>query len=219
MDEIPDESIDVILTDPPWNMNKDYGPYKDNLPWPEYWRSMDQCVKEITRVAKVGYFIFTFADNIMWGIKPMVEKHGWQYTQMLVWFHPNGYGAQNPYFWNRRFQPILVFKKLGAPKLKKGHWFTSVITEPSPQSNWKREKKIYSVQHPVALYEKILSRLPGKIMLDPFAGTGASLKAAKRQGWHYIGYEINPECCEKLIKPALKEIDPLFHYKEGTHPT
>ncbi|MBU0572013.1 MAG: site-specific DNA-methyltransferase [Candidatus Omnitrophica bacterium] len=55
------------------------------------------------------------------------------------------------------------------------------------------------------------------ILLDPFAGRGTSLIMAKKLGRHYVGYELSRKYCEKLIKPALQEIDPLFHYKEGTH--
>lgn len=209
MDELLDESIDIILTDPPWNVGKDYGVYKDDLPWPQYWEFMDNCFKEISRVGR-GYLVFTYSDRIMWKVKPIVEKYSWQYVQMLVWYHRNGYGAQNQYFWNRRFVPVLVFKKADASRLLKSDYFISVITEPNPQSNWKKERKTYIVQHPVKLYEKILTRLPGVIVLDPFFGSGAVLKAAKQQGRHYIGYDINPACC-KQINQDLGEINSLFN--------
>jgi len=217
MDELPDECIDVVLTDPPWNVGKDYGVYKDNLPWPEYWEFMDNCFREITRVMKPGYLLFTYWGKTMWELKPIVEGHGWQYIQMLIWFHPNGYGGQNQHFWNHRFEPILVFKKSSAPRLLKGTWFTNVITEATRQSNYKKETRVHPAQKPIALYEKILSKLPGEIILDPFAGSGAVLKAAKRQNRHCIGYEINPEYCEKLIKLGLNDIDPLFRSKNETN--
>jgi len=48
------------------------------------------------------------------------------------------------------------------------------------------------------------------IVLDPFAGRGTALIMAKKLGRHYVGYELKREYCEKLIEPALAEIDPLF---------
>jgi len=57
------------------------------------------------------------------------------------------------------------------------------------------------------------------VLLDPFAGRGTSLIEAKKLGRHYIGYELSKQYCEKLMKPALQEIDPLFHYKEDAHLT
>jgi len=50
---------------------------------------------------------------------------------------------------------------------------------------------------------------PG-IVLDPFAGRGTALIMAKKLSRHYIGYELKKEYCEKLIEPALRDIDPLF---------
>lgn len=51
------------------------------------------------------------------------------------------------------------------------------------------------------------------VLLDPFAGRGTALIMAKKLGRHFIGYELKKEYCEKLIKPALEEIDPLFNWK------
>ncbi len=52
------------------------------------------------------------------------------------------------------------------------------------------------------------------VLLDPFAGRGTALIMAKKLGRHYVGYELKKKYCEKLIKPALEEIDPLFNYKK-----
>lgn len=52
------------------------------------------------------------------------------------------------------------------------------------------------------------------VLLDPFAGRGTALIMAKKLGRHYVGYELKKEYCEKLIKPTLEEIDPLFDYKK-----
>ncbi|MBA7665404.1 hypothetical protein ES703_73474 [subsurface metagenome] len=57
---------------------------------------------------------------------------------------------------------------------------------------------------------------PG-ILLDPFAGRGTALIMAKKLGRHYVGYELKKEYCEKLIKPALEEIDPLFKRRKNAN--
>lgn len=206
MSELPNEFVDMVLTDPPWNVGKDYGVYKDNLPWPEYWEFMERWVKEVTRVTKPGYLLFSYWDKLIWEFKPIVEKYGWEYIQMLIWFHPNGYGGQFQHYWNHRFEPIFVFKKQKAPLLLKGDWFTNVITEALPQSNYRKEPRVHPCQKPIALYEKLLTKLPGKIVLDCFAGSGAVLKAAKRQNRSYIGYEINPDYVEKARQDLAKTV-------------
>ena len=77
MKKLPDESIDLVITDPPWNIGKNYGVYKDNLPQDKYWKFMESWVKEITRVTKPGYLVFTYWDKTMWELKPIIEKYGW----------------------------------------------------------------------------------------------------------------------------------------------
>lgn len=54
------------------------------------------------------------------------------------------------------------------------------------------------------------------VVLDLFAGRGTVLIMAKKLGRHYVGYELKKEYCERLIRPALEEMDPLFA-KEETH--
>jgi len=57
----------------------------------------------------------------------------------------------------------------------------------------------------------ILATCPkGGILLDPFAGRGTALIMAKKLGRHYVGYELKKEYVERLIRPALEDIDPLF---------
>jgi len=54
---------------------------------------------------------------------------------------------------------------------------------------------------------------PG-VVEDPFAGRGTVLIMAKKLGRHYVGHELKKEYCEKLIKPVLEEIDPLFQRRK-----
>lgn len=50
--EIPSESIDLIITDPPYNLNKDYGKNKDNLEFEEYLNFSKKWLNEAKRVLK-----------------------------------------------------------------------------------------------------------------------------------------------------------------------
>jgi len=49
---IPDNSIDLVVTSPPYNIGIDYGSYKDNLLWEEYYNWCKLWLKEIYRILK-----------------------------------------------------------------------------------------------------------------------------------------------------------------------
>ena len=58
--EIPSESIDLIITDPPYNLNKDYGKNKDNLEFEEYLNFSKKWLNEAKRVLKKDGTICVF---------------------------------------------------------------------------------------------------------------------------------------------------------------
>ena len=58
MKDIPDGSIDLIVTSPPYNIGKNYGIYKDNLPLDDYYKWLTSCCTEMFRVIKPNRSIF-----------------------------------------------------------------------------------------------------------------------------------------------------------------
>jgi len=58
MKDIPDGSIDLIVTSPPYNIGKNYGTYKDDLPLDEYYKWLALCCAEMFRVIKPNRNIF-----------------------------------------------------------------------------------------------------------------------------------------------------------------
>jgi len=72
---------------------------------------------------------------------------------------------------------------------------------------------------PVKLMEYLITLItpPNGIVLDPFFGSGTTGIAAVKLGFHYIGFELNPEYCkiaEKRIEPYLKP-RPIFELFKG----
>ena len=58
--EIPDQSIDLIVTDPPYNLGKDYGKTKDNLEFEEYLDWSRKWLSECKRILKKDGTIYIF---------------------------------------------------------------------------------------------------------------------------------------------------------------
>ena len=207
MRDMPDGCIDLIVTDPPYNLGKDYGDFSDDsLTDSEYWAWIGSVFDAIYRVLRDGSYLYTsHSDKGMFDLYYLLKMIGFSFLQMIVWHGPNGYSMQRARkTWSYRHEPILIFEKGDAlPLLEhEGVWYTSVIKAARPQTNFK-DKRIHPTQKPLDLYYKIIDRTPGDIVFDPFVGSGTSAIAALRADRHFYGCDINPE----YVKLANERIE------------
>ena len=210
------EEIHLVNTDPPYNLNKDYGQrtkdintkINDNLTREEYQVWFKSVFNEISKKLKNGYLYCSHSDQGVWEAKPIIESAGLEYIQLLIWWGKNGYSrALHTKTWGFRHEVILFFRK-GDPEALKikmpGMWFQSVIEASRPQSNFK-DCRYHVTQKPLKLYQVILLRTPGKITLDPFLGSGTTAIACERLKRRWIGIEISEEYCEIAAKRIENE--------------
>lgn len=235
MKDIPDKSIDMVLTSPPYDNLRDYKGYIFNF---------EGIAKELYRVVKDGgVVVWIISDGVING-----SESGSSFRQALF-FKEIGFNLHDTMIWEKdtfsfpdkkryrscfeymfilskgkpqSFHPIedrinkyAGFKVHGTSRGKDGITFrksnTGTITKelgirfnvwhsPSEKNN------IFN--HPAPFPEKlaqdhILSwSNEGDIILDPMAGSGTTLKIAKKNNRGYIGIEISPEYIE-IIKKRL----------------
>ena len=218
LQEIPDGAVDLIVTDPPYNLKKNYGTASnDNLPSDQYWKLVESWTKEWYRLLGDGYCYVSHSDKGIYNLKPQMETSGFKYIQTLVWWGKNGYSMQlHRRSWSYRHELILFCQK-GEPGVLSagdpGDWYTSVIEAPRPQSNFK-EGRFHPTQKPLLLYWRLIKRTPGGIILDPFCGSGTTCVAAKKLGRRYIGIDISPEYCQ-IARSRLEAVDTGVPAKES----
>ena len=151
----------------------------------------------------------------------IMRKAGFEYLDVICWKKPDGMGTQkrfgvfiqNPYptYYrpNNIYEPILLFKKPGnieltkeQKELNKLKWedfrrYQTDIWEITPETG---------VEHPAPFPWKLpyifyqLYSLKDEIVLDPFMGSGSSMLAARKLRRHCIGYEINPDYIEMIMR-------------------
>jgi DNA modification methylase len=70
-----------------------------------------------------------------------------------------------------------------------------------------RAERIHAAEKPLPLLEQIIefSTFPGERVIDPYAGSGSTLAAAKRTGRHSIGFEIEPTIVDEALVRLSKE--------------
>ncbi len=119
MAEIPSESIDVIVTSPPYNIGKKYtkdGSFSDKLPHDEYLRFLQVVFKECHRVLKKdGVFFLNIGDSAKdqgksEDVVRAAVKSGFKRLQTIIWIKSIfGKGHYTPSGGNRRFNNVWEF--------------------------------------------------------------------------------------------------------------
>jgi len=196
MAKIPDGTVDIVLTSPPYNVGLNYTGFDDNASDGEFKAFNRRWLTEAYRVMRdTGRAYVVVGDKMLWWFKDLAEQIGWTYVQLLTWCKPNmAGGAAISGDWDHLTEQILLFRKgkrtpmLNGEGVNTHNWFV----ETAPQSNFNgHQRKRHPAQWPLGLCLKLLARTPGSVVLDPFAGSGQGLLAAKLLGRQYLGFELS----------------------------
>lgn len=229
MSEIPDNSLHLMVTSPPYNVSKEYD---DDLSLKEYLNMLRNVFSETYRVLINGGRACVNVANL--GRKPyiplsdyisqMMEDIGFYMRGEIIWNKGAGAGVSMAWgSWLSASNPvlrdvheyILVFSK-GSFRRKKMknqensiekeqfmEWTKSVWT-----MNTESAKKIgHPAPFPVELPYRLIQLYTYKndVILDPFMGSGSTAIAAIKSDRDYIGYDIDPE----YVKLAENRIAPI----------
>jgi len=228
MKEIPDHSVHLMITSPPYNATKEYD---EDLTLKEYLEFLRKVIMETYRVLVYGGRACVNVANL--GRKPylplsdylsqMMLEIGFQMRGEIIWYKGAGAGvsmawgswcsAANPVLRDTH-EYILVFSK-GSFSRKKPAGKVDTITRDQfmewTKSVWMlNPESAKKVGHPAPFPVELPYRLiqlysfSGDIVLDPFMGSGSTAIAALKSGRKYVGYEIDP----LYIKIAEERISP-----------
>lgn len=233
MDEIPDYSVHLMVTSPPYNVKKEYD---EDLSLNEYRSLLKTVFKETYKKLVTGGRACINVANL--GRKPYIPLHSYIIEDMLeIGFHMRGELIWNKASsaspstawgsWQSAANPvlrdiheyILVFSKESFSR-KIGHknntitkedfleWTKSVWTFPAVSARM--------IGHPAPFPEELPHRLiqlytfKEDVVLDPFCGSGTACLVALKNGRHYIGYDIEPlyvELANKRIKTFTNQLN------------
>lgn len=226
MKNIPTESIDLIVTDPPYNLNKNYGNTQDNMNFEEYLNFSRAWLSEANRVlAKNGsIYVFMGMRYISYIYTIMEKELGLYFNSWITWFYTQGIGKTKGF--SPRHDDILYFNKnksnyiFNLDKIKVPQKFYRSINNmrgANPGNVWEfshmhycnKNRQTHPTQKPEGLYERIVlaSSNENDIILDPFVGSGTLLRVCQQTNRQEIGIDINPE----YIKMAKERLSMQFH--------
>lgn len=221
MKQIDDNSIDLVVTSPPYNIGIDYDNYNDKKEWNNYYKWCEKWLKEIYRVLKKdGRFCLNHYLSIGDGnfrTAPLMElnntsvhKIGFKHHSVAVWpditlVKRTAWGsfcsASSPYI-NSPFEGILIMYKNQWKKKNKGE---STIKKDmfisSCRGIWNINQEIKGLTKAnfhmtlPAICVDLLS-YKDDIVLDPFMGSGTTAIICKEKKRKYIGFEISKKYVE-----------------------
>ena len=233
MKKMPDKSIDLIITDPPFNIGKNYGGvYKDNKKSEEYIEWCKKWLKECIRLLKPqgSLYLFNYPENNAY-LLPFLKKH-MVFKRWMTWHYPTNTGHSKVNF-TRTQHSILFFAKTKKHKfnrdkiavpyknptdkriqelLKNGSKGRAPydVFQFNLVKNVSKDKTPHPCQIPVPLLKIFIkaSSNSGDTILDPFAGSFSTCAAAKELDRNSIGIDINPAYV-KIGEKRLAKIKPL----------
>jgi site-specific DNA-methyltransferase (adenine-specific) len=216
---IPDDSIDVCFADPPFNLDKKYSTYSDQLPLEAYLQWCERWLVELVRVTKpTGSILIHNIPKWLTYYSAILNKHA-HFRHWIAWdamsaplgktLLPAHYGilfyskeAKGTKFYeirapHKKCRVCDSYLKDYGGKKDQMHPFGYLVSDVWTDIHRIRHSKRRD-EHPCQLPIPLLERLilmttdPGDVVLDPFLGTGTTAIAAKQLQRHYIGIELDP---------------------------
>lgn len=213
MKSIGDNTIDLIITDPPYNLgnfmkDRDTNLKKmrdnffgdagwDNMDFSEWSKSMEQFFESAARVMKKGGSIIVFMAIIkVETVIKLAEKYGFYYKTTGIWHKKNPMPRNmNLHFVNSTEAWIYFTYKTRTGTFNNNGAVLHDFVETSVTPNGERKYGKHPTQKPESLmrhFVDVLSNVDDNI-LDPFMGSGTTGVAAKKAGRNFIGIELSKE--------------------------
>jgi len=227
MDELPDRSVHLMITSPPYNVGKRYDM---DLTLDEYLAKLRRVFNEVHRVLVSGGRACINAANV--GRQPYIPLHSYIAQMMMslgflmrgeiIWDKSSSAGASTAWgSWRSATNPslrdtheyILVFSK---DSFRRGFQGKNTIGREAfleyTKSVWRfPTESAKRIGHPAPFPVELPYRLiqlysfEGDVVLDPFMGSGTTAVAALRSGRRFVGYENNPEYVSLALERIRRE--------------
>ena len=218
--EIPDESLDLAITSPPYNLKnstgngmKDgrggkwakaalldgYAAHRDNMPHKQYVQWQRAALTEVMRILKPsGAFFY----NHKWRVQAGLIQDRWDIVQgfpvrqIIIWQRSGGINFNKGYFLPT-YEVIYMIAKPEFKLVPKANAVGDIWSFPQEMNNR------HPAPFPVALIDRIIKSTTAQTIIDPFMGSGTTAVSAKKLKRNFIGIDISEEYC-KLAEERLK---------------
>jgi site-specific DNA-methyltransferase (adenine-specific) len=212
MRTLPDESVDLIITSPPYNLKNStgngmktggkqwanpglmngYDTHDDNMPHEEYVEWQRECLHEMLRlIPDTGAIFYNHKWRVQGGLlqdrSDIVQ--GMPVRQIIIWKRKGGINF-NPGYFLPTYEVIYLIAKQRFTLAHSANRYGDVWEFQQERNN------PHPAPFPVALAERMIASMTAQVVLDPFMGSGTTAIAAINLGRSYIGIDISARYCE-----------------------
>lgn len=223
LSQMRDKSVNLIVTDPPYNLSKDYGNNSDKLEFNRYLDFSKEWLSHAKRVlTDDGTIYICMGMRYISYIYSILEQElGMFFNSWITWHYTQGIGKTKGF--SPRHDDILMFTKNPSNFIfnlddvrvpQKYYRSINNMRGANPGNVWEfshvhycnKNRKAHPTQKPEALFERMIlaSSNIGDVVLDPFCGSGTALRVCQQTNRSCIGIDINPEYIE-MTNARLQE--------------
>lgn len=216
MKTLEDESVDLIVTDPPYKVtpkgcagNSGGMMITKETMKGKIFKHNDikpiDYIPEFYRLLKDGSHCYIMTNHV--NLKEMLNvatECGFHFIKSLVWNKGNKIMGR---FYMNQFEYILFFRKGKGKKINKCGT-ADILNVPNKKTKNENGKNLHDTEKPVELMKILVenSSQVGELVLDPFVGVGATAIACKELDRQYIGVELD----EHYYNIAVNRIDKTY---------
>ena len=225
MKALPDNSVDVVVTSPPYNIKNStgnglkngsggkwpqaallngYNGHSDDMPHAEYVAWQRKCLEAMMRVLSLDGAIFY---NHKWRVQNGLLQDrsdivaGFPVRQIIIWKRAGGINFNAGYFLPT-YEVIYLIAKPEFKLAPKANAQGDVWEIPRARNN------THPAPFPIELAQRCIAATNEGVVLDPFMGSGTTGVACVQTGRHFIGIEKDP-IYFKIATRRIEDTDPL----------
>lgn len=227
MKRLEDNSVDLIIADPPYNIGQDGGDGWDTIE--NYLEVFEEWVKEWHRILSDKGLLYCYCSQEFQADIEMILRKYFVIHNRMIWCYNNGQRVTSkkypysyePFFMvsktnKNNYKPVRdpnnIQKGIRTKRNKNG---TVTVTKPHPDGvkltdvwcipklSGRAKQTKHPTEKPLELSERMLRSIDANIVYIPFAGSGSEIISCINNNVNYIASEINTEYVEDIIKPRI----------------
>lgn len=222
------KDYDCVITSPPYNLNtrinqnRDYisrqitenefstkykGCYKDNLHPNDYFLLIDSVLAMCLEKCEIIFMNIQLATGNKLALFELIGKYKHDLKEIITWDKGHSQPAMNERTLNSVYEQIFIFDTKD-PKTRQ--FQRSSFKRGKLDNIWRipveHSDGVHGAKYPIALVKQCFEVHNFKTVVDPFMGSGTTLRAAKDLNRKAIGIELEEKYCEIAVKRLQQEV-------------